>query len=89
MEIINQEPQQSSFVPLPEHQSQTPQSFYSGPPVLYHRSPNARLVVTRADAESSPVLSKLIDVDQVQEPAAENREESLVLDGVNIWVTSE
>lgn len=59
MEIIHQAPSSSSFTPVAVHQSQTPESFYSGPPVLYHHSPSASLLLHASDLAAAPALSGL------------------------------
>lgn len=59
MEIIHRAPTSSSFTPLAVHQSQTPESFYSGPPVLYHHSPSATLLLHASDLAAAPALSGL------------------------------
>lgn len=59
MELIHQAPTTSSFTPLAVHQSQTPESFYSGPPVLYHHSPSATLSLHASDLAAAPALSAL------------------------------
>ncbi|KAL9070515.1 MAG: hypothetical protein Q9161_004812 [Pseudevernia consocians] len=59
MEAIHQSPSSSSFTPLAVHQSQTPESFYSGPPVLYHHSPSASLWLHASDLAAAPALSSL------------------------------
>ena len=91
MEILHQEPQESAFVPLAEHQSQTPESFYSGPPVLYYRSKAARFVITTEDAERIPAISKLTDAakEQWQADFVEDDQGGLMVETVDIWVTSE
>ena len=94
MEIIHEEPRASSYVPVSEHQSQTPSSFYSGPVVLYHESSSADLVILDSELASSPALSKLAD-DKIPSAAATNGDagehqgEEIVVPGVDIWVTSE
>ena len=91
MEILHQEPQESAFVPLSEHQSQTPQSFYSGPPILYHLSKGARFVITAEDAERIPAISKLTEAAKEQWRAdfVEDDQGGLMVEVVDIWVTSE
>lgn len=59
MEIIHKPPTPSSFTPLLTHQSQTPSSFYSGPPVLHHHSPSASLFFHASDLSAAPALSGL------------------------------
>ena len=93
MEVLHEVPIASAFRPLPEFESQTPESFYSGPPVLHYQAP-ARLMVSTADSRSSPALSKLVDA-RAPEQTLQNgdheqecTEELLTID-IDIWVTSE
>ena len=59
MEVIHEAPKTSSFVPLAEHQSATPASFYSGPPVLHYHSSRSKIVVLAADVPHCPPLGTL------------------------------
>ena len=95
MEIIHDAPQTSSYVPVSEHQSQTPASFYSGPPVLYHQCSSAHLVILDSELRLSPALSKLLENHVIGTAAATNgdsgnhQDEDVVISNVEIWVTSE
>ena len=60
MEIIRQEPWVSDYVPLSTHQSQTPVSFYLGPPVLYHRCPSSVIRISQHDLELAPAFAPLV-----------------------------
>jgi len=59
MEVIHASPTHSQFSSLSEHQSRTPSSFYSGPPILYHHSPGATLLIHASELDASPTLSAL------------------------------
>lgn len=59
MEILREAPDTSSFIPLAEHQSRTPASFYSGPPILYHFSERCRVVILERDLLASTALNTL------------------------------
>lgn len=48
-----------------------------------------RLVTTRAEAERSPAVLKLLDFAQADGSTAEDYEESLTIPDLEIWVTSE
>ena len=97
MEVIHEAPKVSSFTPLAEHQSQTPESFYSGPPVLYYRSQRAQLIILESELTASPALSKLVDakstngtvVNGEREEEEEEHEQEKIIEGIDIWVTSE
>lgn len=51
---ITTAPSLSSFIPLSDHQSTTPQSFYAATPVLYHHAPSARALFRREQASELP-----------------------------------
>ena len=105
MEIIHQAPTSSSFTPLAVHQSQTPESFYSGPPVLYHHSPSASLYLHASDLAAAPALSVLANGAHrsangtaavavnghgtAEEEEEEDQDEEIEIVGVDVWVTSE
>ena len=57
METSRDLPRLSDFTPLSEFQSQTPTSFHSGPPVLYHHTPRATLKFSPLEATSSTAFS--------------------------------
>ena len=59
MEVIFEAPQITAFVPLIEHQSTTPASFYSGPPVLHYHSQRCKVIVLEGDLNKSAALQRL------------------------------
>ncbi|MCJ1434277.1 hypothetical protein MMC27_003644 [Xylographa pallens] len=94
MEILHEPPLASSFTPLSEHQSRTPSSFYSSRAVLYHHSAATKLIILEYETLASSPLAKLTDVPPT-DGAATNGDtdhamsEEIVVDGVDVWVTSE
>ncbi|PGH07284.1 chloride channel, nucleotide-sensitive, 1A [Blastomyces parvus] len=107
MEVLHNPPEASSFIPLAEHQSHTPASFYSGPPILHHLSERCKIVVLERELSKSAALSGLRPIATGAEavngasvgessvsataPAAagSDDEKEIVIDGVDVWVTSE
>ncbi|WEW56021.1 hypothetical protein PRK78_001456 [Emydomyces testavorans] len=96
MEVLHNSPTTSSFVSLAEHQSRTPESFYSGPPILHYCSERCKVVILEKELTSTSALSGLRPSNASQgatngAPAVEdsNAQEEIVIDGVNVWVTSE
>lgn len=90
MEILHSPPSSSTFIPLAEHQSQTPESFYSGPPVLHHLSRGCKIVILDQDLKSSPALSGL----QAGGNGSTNGEDGdgdkeVIVEGVDVWIASE
>lgn len=59
MEVLNSAPEASAFIALAEHQSRTPSSFHSGPPVLHYHSQRCKVVILERDLVATPALSSL------------------------------
>ncbi|KAL1984053.1 hypothetical protein VTN96DRAFT_9650 [Rasamsonia emersonii] len=59
MEVLHTPPVASSFTPLAEHQSRTPESFYDGPPVLHYHSDRCKVVILESDLTAAPALNAL------------------------------
>ncbi|OJD10045.1 hypothetical protein ACJ73_09962 [Blastomyces percursus] len=107
MEVLHNPPESSSFILLAEHQSHTPASFYSGPPILHHLSERCKIVILERELDKSSALSGLrpkargaeavngISVAEtsvsatVPAAASSDGEKEIVIDGVDVWVTSE
>lgn len=105
MEILREAPKASSFVPLIEHQSATPASFYSGPPVLHYYSDRSKLIILEHEIGSVGAFAPLLERPTCQtrsQPHANgtegtngNAEEpheqgvQKVVEDVDVWVTSE
>lgn len=96
MEPLQSAPEESSFVLLADHQARTPVSFHSGPPVLHYHSKRCKVIILDRDLRSVPALNAIRPPDQAVNGAgnaapAENAEEDkeIVVEGVDVWVTSE
>lgn len=98
MEVIHTTPTIDSFVPLSTHQSQTPESFFSGPPVLYHHSQAATLRTHASEVVTAPALQSLFDAsrspvngdaDMTAHSQDAEEEHEVEAQGVDIWVSSE
>jgi chloride channel, nucleotide-sensitive, 1A len=104
MEVISDAPEANSFVPLIEHQSATPASFYSGPPVLHYNSQRCKVIVLESDIAKSPAIQRLAqdgekvnatngnssngDMTEDAPPPEESLTQRTIKD-IDIWVTSE
>ncbi|KAL8735755.1 MAG: hypothetical protein Q9166_000618 [cf. Caloplaca sp. 2 TL-2023] len=66
MEVLQNAPTESQFTPLSTHQSQTPSSFHSGPPVLHHYSPSTTILINSIDLAASSTFQKLVPSSQQQ-----------------------
>ena len=98
MEVIHEAPNEASFVPLATYQSQTPDAFFGGPPILYHYSPRASLSSQSTDLHLAPALAGLFGdiplktnghVELIDEGQAWTESQEVVIQNVDIWVTSE
>lgn len=103
MEVLQEAPKSDTFIPLSEHQSATPASFYSGPPVLHYHSGRCKVVILERELNQSLALTVLARHAQDTSTTAETvtngngdysqeeaeSETQKILDNVDIWVTSE
>lgn len=93
MEVLRAPPQGSSFTPLVEHQSRTPESFYNGKPVLHYHSERCKIVILESELARSPALRTLrgsaSDTNGSETVQGEAEEKEIVIDGVDVWAASE
>jgi len=99
MEVLREAPKVTSFIPLVEHQSATPASFYNGPPVLHYYSDRCKVLVLDRDLSSVPALAEFASGGAGEtatngtavngDGAHEGEEVHKTLEEVDIWVTSE
>lgn len=96
MEVLHQRPEPTSFVPLAEHQSRTPESFYNGPPILHHVSERCKAVTSEGELRACPALAGLRNGGRSSSGGsgnaaaeAEDDDKDVVVDEVDVWVTSE
>ncbi|KAI4173435.1 MAG: hypothetical protein LQ343_002968 [Gyalolechia ehrenbergii] len=98
MEVLHTAPSESQFTPLSIHQSQTPSSFYTGPPVLHHFSPSSTLCINSTDLQNAPAFSTLASHTKQQangstpapaDTSSEDEGHEVRIQNVDIWVTSE
>ena len=103
MEVLRDAPLESAFTSLLTHQSQTPDSFFSGPPILYYHSQSATLQFHAHDLILAPALSNLvserhrpvngsangINGDGAAEEHDDENDEEIEVQNIDIWVTSE
>ncbi|KAJ5573455.1 uncharacterized protein N7459_007882 [Penicillium hispanicum] len=97
MEVLQTTPEASGFVPLAEHQSRTPSSFHSGPPVLHYHSQRCKVVILERDLLATPALNALrgashavneSDSTSADAPPDDEGHE-VAIEGVDTWVTSD
>lgn len=99
MEVLREAPKPTAFVPLPEHQSATPASFYAGPAVLHYYSDRAKVIILEHELAGAPALASLMrnsSIETSAESAESNGdstdvpdEKKRIANDVDVWVTSE
>ncbi|KAL8856842.1 MAG: hypothetical protein Q9178_006559 [Gyalolechia marmorata] len=97
MEVLHAAPTKGQFTPLSTHESQTPSSFHSGPPVLHYLSPSTTISINSQDLESAPAFQNLVSpqqrsngsVNSATEDEPEGIGHEITIEGVDVWVTSE
>jgi chloride channel, nucleotide-sensitive, 1A len=100
MEVIREAPTASTFTPLAEHQSTTPASFYTGPPVLHYHSDRSKVIILERDASGTALLEPLLQYATNGSAGqsnggpetngdGENSTQQKTIEEVDIWVTSE
>lgn len=67
MEQITAAPAIESFTPLSSYQSSTPDSFFTGPPVLFLHAPGARVIASNAEYEACAELKAMGGVSAQQQ----------------------
>lgn len=92
-------PDVRDFVDIVVHRSQTPQSFYSEKPILYHQSFSASLSIPAAELNSAPLLASFANSsllngshtagDDSTISALVDQQQDVTISNVAIWVTSE
>lgn len=99
MEVLCEAPKITSFIPLVEHQSATPVSFYTGPPVLHYYSDRCKVLILDRDLSSVPALAEFANGSMGDNGASgtatngdsahESEAVYKTMEDVDIWVTSE
>ena len=96
MEVLREPPHAGSFIPLAEHQSTTPASFYSGPPVLHYHSDRSKVVILDREVSNAPAFAPLFQNAHVAQTASNgdaqtngDSDTQKVAEEVDVWVTSE
>lgn len=99
MEVLREAPKASTFIPLAKHQSATPASFYTGPPVLHYHSDRSKVIILERDASGAALLEPLLQhatsAAQASGGAETNGHQETsddaqkVVEDVDVWVTSE
>jgi nucleotide-sensitive chloride channel 1A len=91
MELTSEVPTVESFIPLSEHQSQTPGTFFGGRPVLHYHSLGAKLLISQSQYAQFAALHELRDTEGQNGSIGPNgtSAEDVTITGVDAWVTSQ
>ncbi|KAL8650125.1 MAG: hypothetical protein Q9210_004008, partial [Variospora velana] len=98
MEVLHAAPTEGHFTPLSTHQSQTPSSFYSGPPVLHHHSPAASLLIGSSDLKNNAAFASFAPSSERQsngttqgsaDGTGNGEDREVRIEGIDVWVTSD
>jgi nucleotide-sensitive chloride channel 1A len=87
VEVVSEAPNANSFTPLLEHQSQTPNTFFGGQPVLYFHSSGARIIVSRSQFDENSILHELQSPADIDSSNGGPQDEILISE-IDIWVSS-
>lgn len=90
-ETIRAPPALGDYVPLSEHQSQTPATFFGGKPVLHYHATGGKAWVSASQAQSLPIFPRDSTTQPTGPEAAtlQGSEDELVEQTVDIYTTSE
>jgi nucleotide-sensitive chloride channel 1A len=91
MEITSEIPTVESFIPLSEHQSQTPGTFFGGRPVLHYHSLGAKLLISKSQYDQFAALHELKNANGQNGSSEQQNGASsgdVTITGVDAWVTS-
>ena len=89
---IHSPPALDSFTPLADHQSQTPEVFYGGKPVLHHHVIGGRALVRRDQLFKLPIFSHAqrdVAFDTAEDEQAEALDDDVVAVVVDGYISSE
>lgn len=80
LQHISTAPKAEDYIPLSEHQAQTPSTFFGSKPVVYAHYSNITLSIPTEKLQIDPAVSKF---------HTEADEQDSLVKNVDIWVTSE
>ncbi|KAJ5089106.1 hypothetical protein N7532_007790 [Penicillium argentinense] len=99
MQHLGLAPETQAFVPLAEHQSRTPASFYDGPPVLHYHNTDCNIVIDKTQLEDTPLQRVLDHQSPTNDDIATNGGSAddlddgdnnlVVLHGFEVWVATD
>lgn len=87
---MRERPSISDFIPISDHESETPDTFFGGPPVLHAYSPTAMLVCGQSEYGDISALQRLgpEQIVSATPSPTEGQEPEVEIDGLEIWVSS-
>jgi nucleotide-sensitive chloride channel 1A len=92
IQIIRETPTADSYTLISAHQSQTPESFFGGTPVLHFRNDSAKVLVARGQLSTLPIFTTQEDAhapdgDPVNGDGYHDAQQ--VVPDIDVWVTSQ
>jgi len=90
LQEVRERPATSDFLRLSDHESETPDTFFGGPPVLHAYSPMAKLRCGQSEYGSISAL-RCMGPEQIistTSGTAASQEVEVEIEGLEIWVSS-
>jgi len=90
LQEVRERPSISDFIPISDHESETPDTFFGGPPVLHAYSPTAKLLCGHSVYGDISALQRLgpEQVISTTSRSTVDQEPEVEIDGLEIWVSS-
>jgi chloride channel, nucleotide-sensitive, 1A len=83
-EVTTTVPREEDFMPLSDHQEQTPGTFFGGKPVLHLRCTGSRLLIAEPELQGQPDFAAL----GTPSPSSTGSGADVEIGGIDVWVTS-
>jgi hypothetical protein len=88
MRVLNSAPVLDEFIPLDEHQSQTPGTFFGGKPVLYFHG-SATLQVDEEQVRKCEEIANVVEGTSANTETNGDSVPKKITTNVDLWVSSE
>jgi len=90
LQEVRERPSLSDFIPISDHESETPDTFFGGPPVLHAYSPTAKLLCGQSEYGGISALRRLgpEQIVSTTSGTAAGQDPEIEIDGLEIWVSS-
>jgi len=90
LQEVRERPSLADFIPISDHESETPDTFFGGPPVLHAYSPTAKLLCGQSEYGRIGALRRLgpEQIVSATSGTAISQETEVEIEGLEIWVSS-